>query len=86
MMNAKETLTKEYIIDTILKEKLGITDATTKEVDELLKHKTNKKLDQYLAEMVSLRAQLGVKSISFFVYDLLTFWFSGLHMVIVVLM
>lgn len=70
MIKSTEKLTREFIVDTILKEKLGLTDATEKEITDLLKTKTNEKsLDQYLAEMVSIRAQLGVSIIIMMIYS-----------------
>ncbi|KAI8080743.1 alkaline-phosphatase-like protein [Gilbertella persicaria] len=60
MIKAEASLTREYIIDTILKEKLGITDATEDEIKLLTKKSTSSKsLEEYLADMVSIRAQLG---------------------------
>ncbi|KAG0171025.1 hypothetical protein DFQ30_001645 [Apophysomyces sp. BC1015] len=44
---------------TLLKERLGIEDVTEAEITALAGRKFPKSLDQYLAEMVSLRAQLG---------------------------
>jgi alkaline phosphatase len=61
LIKSQSALTKDYIVNVILKENLGITDATEKEVSDLLKTKASQKsLDKYLAEMVSIRAQLGV--------------------------
>jgi len=57
LINQQSTLTREFIVDTVLKDNLGITDATEKEIKQLMK-KSN--LDKYLADMVSIRAQLGV--------------------------
>ncbi|KAL7331534.1 vacuolar alkaline phosphatase [Mucor circinelloides] len=56
LINQQSTLTREFIVDTVLKGNLGITDATEKEIKQLMK-KSN--LDKYLADMVSIRAQLG---------------------------
>lgn len=42
-------------------ENLGITDATEVELKELLAVKDVHELDHYLADMISFRAQLGVK-------------------------
>lgn len=50
--------TKEYVVETVLKDRLGITDATDEEIEQLLKSVDN--IDYYLADMVSIRAQLGV--------------------------
>lgn len=63
MIKATEDLTREFILDTILEHNLGITDAREDEISALLalSDKDVKELDQYLADMVSLRAQLGVK-------------------------
>ncbi|ORE15509.1 alkaline phosphatase-like protein [Rhizopus microsporus] len=49
--------TKEYVVETVLKDRLGITDATDEEIEQLLKSVDN--IDYYLADMVSIRAQLG---------------------------
>ncbi|CEP07189.1 hypothetical protein [Parasitella parasitica] len=56
LINQQSSLTRKFVVDTILKDNLGITDATEKEIKQLLK-KSN--LDKYLADMVSIRAQLG---------------------------
>ncbi|ORE08006.1 alkaline phosphatase-like protein [Rhizopus microsporus var. microsporus] len=49
--------TKEFVVETVLKDRLGIADATDEEIEQLLKSGSN--IDYYLAEMVSIRAQLG---------------------------
>ncbi|KAF7722432.1 hypothetical protein EC973_003134 [Apophysomyces ossiformis] len=46
-------------VQILLKERLGIDDPTEKEISAMASKKSVKSLDQYLAEMVSLRAQLG---------------------------
>jgi hypothetical protein len=61
MMISEKELTREYILETILMENLGITDATEVELKELLAVKDVHELDHYLADMISFRAQLGVK-------------------------
>lgn len=69
MIKSQTNLTREYIINDIIEEKLGFTDATEQEIKHLLKTTTSQKaLDNYLAEMVSIRAQLGVNIVfsSFF--------------------
>lgn len=61
MIKSQTNLTREYILNDIIKDNLGFTDATETEIKDLLKTTTSKKaLDAYLAEMVSIRAQLGV--------------------------
>lgn len=61
MIKAQTNLTRDFIVNDIIKEKLGFTDATEAEIKALLKTTTSQKaLDAYLAEMVSIRAQLGV--------------------------
>ncbi|KAI8647491.1 alkaline-phosphatase-like protein [Parasitella parasitica] len=56
LIKQQSSLTRKFIVDTVLKDNLGITDATEKEIKQLLR-KSN--LDKYLADMVSIRAQLG---------------------------
>ncbi|KAI9496846.1 alkaline-phosphatase-like protein [Zychaea mexicana] len=48
-----------YIIETILQKGLGITDTTSKELQCLKTTPSIKQLDKYLADMLSIRAQLG---------------------------
>lgn len=83
LINQQSTLTREFIVDTVLKDNLGITDATEKEIKQLMK-KSN--LDKYLADMVSIRAQLGVSGFIdyFYVYDFIDMSPSGQPMAIVV--
>lgn len=57
-IKSQSTISRDYI-ESVLKEKLGITDATEKEIKQLMKKTSAKNLDQYLADMVSIRAQLG---------------------------
>ncbi|KAG2220817.1 hypothetical protein INT45_004478 [Circinella minor] len=52
-------LDDNFIIETILKQGLGITDITTKELQYLKTTTSKKKLTKYLADMLSIRAQLG---------------------------
>ncbi|KAI9244111.1 alkaline-phosphatase-like protein [Phascolomyces articulosus] len=52
-------LDDQYIIETILQQGLGITDATKKELRYLKSTTSEKNLDKYLADMLSIRAQLG---------------------------
>ncbi|KAI9478238.1 MAG: alkaline-phosphatase-like protein [Benjaminiella poitrasii] len=60
MIKSQKALTQEYITNTILKDRLGINDTTQGEMKELLKTTTTTKhITQYLADMVSIRAQLG---------------------------
>ncbi len=92
MIKSTDNLTREFIINDILKDKLGLTDASEEEVKELLKTNASEKtLDQYLAEMVSIRAQLGVSLFFYlsdckYLYLLYLSLYSGLHTVIVALM
>lgn len=51
---------KVMVQATILKDGLGIEDATDDELAFLLSNPSNSALDHYLADMVSIRAQLGV--------------------------
>jgi hypothetical protein len=61
-IKSQDTITREFIVDTILKQALGISDATEDEIKELSKTSAStKRLDQYMAQIVSIRAQLGVK-------------------------
>ncbi|KAJ2958512.1 hypothetical protein NQZ79_g5956 [Umbelopsis isabellina] len=50
---------KDMVLNTILKDGLGIEDATDDELAILLSSTSNSELDHYLADMVSIRAQLG---------------------------
>ncbi|KAG2208217.1 hypothetical protein INT47_006072 [Mucor saturninus] len=60
MIKSQTNLTREYIVNDIIKNNLGFTDATEQEIKDLMKTTTSQKaLDAYLAEMVSIRAQLG---------------------------
>ncbi|KAI9321349.1 alkaline-phosphatase-like protein [Dichotomocladium elegans] len=52
-------LTDEFLAKDILEKGLGITDATSTELGRLKRTKSIKRLDLYLAEMISIRAQLG---------------------------
>lgn len=74
MMKAEKILTRDYILTTILDYHLGITDATEDEIHGILDSNDKediKELDQYLAELVSFRAQLGVKkSLIFFLFSI----------------
>lgn len=55
------TLTRDFIVNEILIQHLGLLDPTEKEINHLLqKDLSQKSLNQYLADMVSFRAQLGV--------------------------
>lgn len=54
-------VTRKFIVNDILKDKLGLTDATEEEIRHLMRSNISEKLlDQYLAKMISIRAQLGV--------------------------
>ncbi|KAI8137491.1 alkaline-phosphatase-like protein [Fennellomyces sp. T-0311] len=57
--NQPHPLDDQYLVGTILKQGLGITDATLKELTYLKKATKKKDLDKYLADMLSIRAQLG---------------------------
>ncbi|KAG1458925.1 hypothetical protein G6F56_006279 [Rhizopus delemar] len=57
LMADTKNITRDFIVNTILKEHLGITDATDKEISKLLKPKI--RADFYLADMISIRAHLG---------------------------
>ncbi|KAI9356895.1 alkaline-phosphatase-like protein [Pilaira anomala] len=53
-------LTRDFIVNDILNQNLGLLDPTEEEINHLLqKDLSQKSLDQYLANMVSFRAQLG---------------------------
>ncbi|KAI8890768.1 alkaline phosphatase-like protein, partial [Backusella circina FSU 941] len=52
----KGKVTRKYIIENILRDGLGITDASNREINKLM---DKKGVDKYLADMVSVRAQLG---------------------------
>lgn len=61
MIKSQDNVSRGFIVDTILKDGLGISDATENEIKELSKlSASSKTLDQYMAQMVSIRAQLGV--------------------------
>lgn len=52
---------RTYIQETIVKDGLGIHDATEKEIDSLADYKNNALLADFtLADMISRRAQIGV--------------------------
>jgi hypothetical protein len=51
---------KDIVTNAVLKEGLGIEDPTDEELAFLLSSTSNSELDHYLADMVSIRAQLGV--------------------------
>ena len=52
---------RSYIQETIVKDGLGIHDATEKEIDTLMGFKSNALLADFtLADMISRRAQIGV--------------------------
>ena len=58
---ASEGNVRRYIEDTILKEGLGIYDATEDEIEQLMKVRFNAVLSDFtMADMVSRRAQIGV--------------------------
>ncbi|CAM0139378.1 unnamed protein product [Umbelopsis sp. WA50703] len=50
---------KDIVTNAVLKEGLGIEDPTDEELAFLLSSTSNSELDHYLADMVSIRAQLG---------------------------
>ncbi|EIE90879.1 hypothetical protein RO3G_15590 [Rhizopus delemar RA 99-880] len=54
----KKKLTREYIVNTILGKYLGIHDPTETEIQSLM-NMNQTMFDYYLADMVSIRAQLG---------------------------
>ncbi|GAA5797343.1 hypothetical protein HPULCUR_002725 [Helicostylum pulchrum] len=58
-------ITRDFITNDILKEYLGLVDPTENEITYLLESSksSQKSQDQYLADMVSKRAQLGVNYI-----------------------
>lgn len=56
----KKKLTREYIVNTILGKYLGIHDPTETEIQSLM-NMNQTMLDYYLADMISIRAQLGVR-------------------------
>ncbi|KAI8378575.1 alkaline-phosphatase-like protein [Blakeslea trispora] len=60
LIKAEKNLTQDFITNNILRERLGIMDATEEEVHVLMKPNASPKaLEEYLADMVSIRAQLG---------------------------
>ncbi|KAI7905956.1 alkaline-phosphatase-like protein [Cokeromyces recurvatus] len=60
MIKSQKTLTEDYIMSTIFKDHLGIIDGTNAEIIELMKTSTSTKyITQFLADMISIRAQLG---------------------------
>lgn len=59
-IKAQASVSQDFLIKEILQKGLGIGDPTKDELDRLLKIGSKKRLDQYLAEMISIRAQLGV--------------------------
>ena len=78
MMVDQEKDVRQYIQETIVKDGLGVHDATEKEIDTLMGYKSNALVADFtLADMISRRAQIGVSPP--FEDDLNL---SGLHMVI----
>ena len=62
----EEKNVRKFIQETIVKDGLGIHDATEKEIDTLMGYKDNAILADYtLADMISQRAQIGVISLKF---------------------
>ena len=60
MVDSKNDV-RTFIQDTIVKNGLGIRDATEKEIDTLVGFKSNALLADYtLANMISRRARIGV--------------------------
>jgi hypothetical protein len=56
---------RTYIQETIVKDGLGIHDATEKEIDTLMKYKSDAVLADFtLADMISRRAHIGVLAVS----------------------
>lgn len=62
-IKAQASVTHDFLIKEILQKGLGIGDPTKDELDRLLNIGSKKRLDQYLAEMISIRAQLGVSTL-----------------------
>lgn len=60
-IKAQASVTQDFLVKEILQKGLGIGDATAEELDRLVKIGSTKRLDQYLADMISIRAQLGVR-------------------------
>ncbi|KAI8366107.1 alkaline phosphatase [Radiomyces spectabilis] len=58
IMRERKLDDRQYL-QSILRTELGIDDFTEQEMQTLMKQKSTKSLDQYLADMVSVRAQLG---------------------------
>ncbi|KAI9260263.1 alkaline-phosphatase-like protein [Sporodiniella umbellata] len=57
LISKSKQKTRRFVVNGILEKYLGITDATEQEIRQLLKPGT--RVDYYLADMVSIRAQLG---------------------------
>jgi hypothetical protein len=52
---------REFIEERILRDGLGINDATTNEIDQLISSRSSELFSSYtLAEIISRRAQIGV--------------------------
>ncbi|KAI7883597.1 alkaline phosphatase-like protein [Lichtheimia hyalospora FSU 10163] len=58
-IKAQASVTHDFLVKEILQKGLGIGDPTADELDRLVKIGSKKRLDQYLAQMISIRAQLG---------------------------
>jgi hypothetical protein len=57
----KDDDVREFIEETIVKDGLGIYDATKAEIDKLISLRTSSSFAAYaLADMISRRAQIGV--------------------------
>lgn len=65
LMVDSEQDVRAFIQETIVKNGLGIRDATEKEIDTLMGFKSNALLADFtLADMISRRAQIGVPPLS----------------------
>jgi alkaline phosphatase len=61
---ANDTNVRAYIEETIVKEGLGIYDASEEEIDQLMKVRSSAvRADFTMADMVSRRAEIGVRSL-----------------------
>ncbi|KAG0152583.1 hypothetical protein CROQUDRAFT_35539 [Cronartium quercuum f. sp. fusiforme G11] len=59
MRNQTQPISRSFVVDLILRDNLGIQDASEKEIEELLQKAASGNVDYALADMVSRRAQLG---------------------------
>lgn len=66
LKGASKVEEQRVVVERVVTEGLGITDATDDEMKFLLSNPSRSALDHFLADMISIRAQLGVSPTFFF--------------------